>query len=103
MYTSAELQLLRNADPGVKIPSIDTPTGDPLAAASLKPLTSLENNAVPGVSYDPTENLVRVTAAGTVLSGYNFGSSGIPHFVNGLTSRVFGPHNGRTQGHKVPH
>src|SRR5271166_4967755 len=26
-----------------------------------------------------------------------------PHFANGLTSRLFGPHKGRTEGLKVPH
>ena len=41
MYTATEIQLLRNADPGVQIPGIDTPTGNPLPASSLKPLSSI--------------------------------------------------------------
>jgi hypothetical protein len=35
MITSAEIQLIRNADPGVKLPGIDTPTGNLLPASSL--------------------------------------------------------------------
>ena len=73
MYTSAEIQLLRNADPGVKIPGIDTAAGNPLSQSSLKQLSAL--NSLPGVSYNATQNLVRITAAGTNLSGYNFGSA----------------------------
>src|SRR5271165_213894 len=75
MYTSAELQLLRNADAGVKIPGIDTPAGNPLSTASLKQLNSLATSPSAGVFYDAAQNRVYVLKAGAVLSGYNFGSA----------------------------
>ncbi|RBP17695.1 peptidase M10/serralysin-like protein [Roseiarcus fermentans] len=73
MYTSVELQLLRNADPGVKIPGIDTPTGNLLAKATLKPLSAI--GAGLPFSYDPSQNVVYVTQAGAVLSGYDLGNA----------------------------
>ncbi len=74
MYTSAELQLLRNADPGVQLPGIDTPAGNPLEAASLKPLSSLPSSGGP-VSYNAKTNVVYITQAGATISGYNFGNA----------------------------
>ena len=75
MYTSAELQLLRNADPGVEIPGIDTKTGNPLALTALKTLSSLPTDAHSGVYYDPHSNQVHVMQAGVVLNGYDFGDA----------------------------
>ena len=35
MATSAEIQMIRNADPGAILPGIDTPTGNPEPASAL--------------------------------------------------------------------
>ena len=45
MLTSAQIQLIRNADPGVKLPGIDTPTGNPLSASSLVNYTQVSSPA----------------------------------------------------------
>ena len=73
MYTSTEIQLLRNSDPGIQIPGIDTPAGNPLTKTSLKPLSAI--TGAEGFVYVPSLNLVRVTQPGAVLSGYDFGSA----------------------------
>ncbi|MGO9423386.1 hypothetical protein [Roseiarcus sp.] len=83
MYTSAEIQLLRNADPGVKIPGIDTPTGNPLATTSLKPLGALPSSG--SITYSPGNNTVYVKQAGAVLSGYDFGSATVMVEANNVT------------------
>ena len=75
MYTSAELQMLRNADPGARLPGIDTPTGNPLAAGSLTSYLSLTTNGHAPYFYDPIHNRICVTQNGAVLSGINFGSA----------------------------
>ena len=77
MYTSTELQLLRNADPGVKIPGIDTPTGNPLAAGSLKSLGSFPTSSASPIFYNQSTNTVYINQAGAVVSGYDFGSATI--------------------------
>jgi Right handed beta helix region len=85
MYTSAELQLLRNADPGVKIPGIDTPVGNPLSASSLKSLSSLPTNSTAPVFYQPQYNRVVISRAGTVVSGYNFDDATVYVNANNVT------------------
>ena len=86
MYTATEIQLLRNADPGVQIPGIDTPTGNPLPASSLKPLSSITTayGAAP-FYYVPAWNEVVVTTPGTVLSGYDFGSATVDVAADNVT------------------
>ena len=44
MITSAEIQLIRNADPGAVLPGIDTHTGNPLPASSLVNYTTITQN-----------------------------------------------------------
>jgi len=85
MYTSAELQSLRNADPGVQIPGIDTPVGNPLAASSLKPLSSMTTNTSAPFYYSAQYNRVVVQQAGAVLSGYNFGAATIDVGASNVT------------------
>jgi hypothetical protein len=85
MYTSAELQSLRNADPGVKVPGIDTPAGNPLSVSSLKTLSSLSTNSTSPFYYLAQYNEVIVRQAGTVLSGYNFGSAEVVVEANNVT------------------
>ncbi len=86
MITSAELQLLRNADPGAVLPGIDTPEGNQLAASSLKSVTSITTNNI-GVPfyYNPKYNSVTVTQAGAVLNGYNFGTATVSIQANNVT------------------
>ena len=45
MVTSAEIQMIRNADPGAILPGIDTPTGNPDPASSLMSYTQITQNA----------------------------------------------------------
>ncbi len=85
MYTSTELQLLRNADPGVKLPGIDTPAGNPLAAASLKPLSSIPTSAGGPLYYNAKTNTVSIGQAGAIVSGYNFGNATIAVCASNVT------------------
>jgi hypothetical protein len=85
MYTSTELQLLRNADPGVKIPGVDTPTGNPLAGASLKPLSSIPTSGASSITYSPSTNTVYINQAGAVVSGYDFGNATIHVMADNVT------------------
>jgi hypothetical protein len=45
MATNAQIQMLRALDPGVVIPGIDTPTGDPLPTSQLESWTTLTTNS----------------------------------------------------------
>ena len=74
MYTSAELQMLRNADPTAILPGIDTQTGvEP--GTVLTSYLSLTTNGHAPYFYDPVHNRICVTQNGAVLSGINFGSA----------------------------
>ncbi len=83
MYTSQELQMLRNADPGAVLPGVDTPTGN------LRPVGDLISALSPPQGapwiYDPIHNRVIVTKAGAVLNGINFGSVTLDIGVNNVT------------------
>lgn len=85
MTTSAEIQLIRNADPGAKLPGIDTPTGNPLSASSLLNYTQITQNKSAPYYYDPASNNVFVTQNGAVLSGINFGSASLTIEANNVT------------------
>ena len=61
VYTSAELQMLRNADPGVVLPGIDTPEGNPLPVASLTLASQITTSRSAPYYYDPVNNRVCVT------------------------------------------
>ena len=56
MTTSAEIQMIRNADPGAILPGIDTPTGNPDPASSLMSYTQITQNAKGRltITYRPT-------------------------------------------------
>ena len=45
MYTAAEIQMIRNLDPGAVLPGIDTKTGNPVAASSLIDVTKITQNS----------------------------------------------------------
>jgi serralysin len=80
-----ELALLRAADPKAVLPGIDTPTGNPLAASALKPLSSISTNSIAGFYYNAAENEVVITQAGAVVSGYNFGNATVMVDANNVT------------------
>jgi hypothetical protein len=82
MITSAEIQLIRNADPGAKLPGIDTPTGNLLPASSLISYTQVANAPF---YYVASENTVFVTQNGAVLSGINFGTASVNIDANNVT------------------
>jgi hypothetical protein len=75
MITAAEIQMIRNADPGAVLPGIDTPTGNPYATSTLLDVTKITQNSKAPYFYKPSENDVYVTQAGAVLSGINFGTA----------------------------
>jgi hypothetical protein len=75
MYTAAEIQMIRNIDPGAALPGIDTKTGNPVAASSLIDVTKITQNSKSPYYYVPSRNAVYVTQAGAVLSGINFGTA----------------------------
>ena len=85
MYTSAELQLLRNADPGAVLPGVDTPEGNPLPVASLTPASQITQNQSAPYFYDPVSNTVVVKQDGAVLSGINFGTASVAIAANNVT------------------
>ena len=85
MYTSTELQLLRDADPGAQLPGIDTPAGNPLAPGSLEPLTSMTTSSTAPFFYDPMNNVVYVKQEGATLSGYNLGSATVEVDASNVT------------------
>ena len=55
MATSAEIQMIRNADPGAILPGIDTPTGNPDPASSLMSYTQITQNAKGSPYYYDTD------------------------------------------------
>ena len=86
MATSAEIQMIRNADPGAILPGIDTPTGNPDPASSLMSYTQITQNAKGSpYYYVPANNEVIVTQSGAVLSGINFGSATLAIEANNVT------------------
>ena len=86
MITSAEIQLIREADPGAILPGIDTPTGNLDPVSSLKSLATITQNSKGApYYYNPTNNTVVVTQNGAVLSGINFGSATLVLSANNVT------------------
>lgn len=86
MISSAEIQMIRNADPGAILPGIDTPAGNPDPASSLMSYTQITQNAKGApYYYIPANNEVIVTQSGAVLSGINFGSATLAIEANNVT------------------
>ena len=87
MISSAEIQMIRNANPGAVLPGIDTPTGNPVPASSLTNYTTITQNpsGAPYYYYIPAVNEVVVTQNGAVLSGINFGSATVTIEANNVT------------------
>src|SRR5262245_23607909 len=85
MITAAQIQMVRNADPGAVLPGIDTLTGNPYATSSLLDVTKLTQNSSAPYYYVPSRNAVYVTQAGAVLSGINFGTATVIINANDVT------------------
>ena len=79
MITAADIQTIRDNDPGAVLPGIDTMTGNPYATSSLLDVTKISQNTKAPYYYSPSANIVYVTQAGAVLSGINFGSATVHH------------------------
>src|ERR1700734_1758503 len=85
MITAADIQTIRNNDPGAVLPGIDTMTGNPYATSSLLDVTKITQNNQAPYYYSPSANVVYVTQAGAVLSGINFGSATVLIEANNVT------------------
>jgi len=85
MITAADIQMVRNFDPGGVLPGIDTMTGNPYAASTLLDVTKLTHNSSAPYFYTPSNNTVTVTQAGAVLSGINFGTATVDIGANNVT------------------
>ncbi len=85
MITAADIQTIRNNDPGAVLPGIDTMTGNPYATSSLLDVTKITQNFKAPYYYSPSKNAVYVFQAGAVLSGINFGSATVFIEANNVT------------------
>ena len=55
MITAAEIQMIRNADPGAVLPGIDTKTGNPYATSTLLDVTKITQNSSAPYFYTPSQ------------------------------------------------
>ncbi|MGH9678112.1 MAG: hypothetical protein ACRD36_13495, partial [Candidatus Acidiferrum sp.] len=85
MITAADIQMIRNADPGAVLPGIDTKTGNPDSTYSLLNVTKITQNSKAPYFYSPYRNTVFVTQNGAVLSGINFGTATVTINANNVT------------------
>jgi hypothetical protein len=85
MITAAQIQTIRDNDPGAILPGIDTMTGNPYATSSLLDVTKITQNSNAPYYYSPSANIVYVTQAGAVLSGINFGDATVIIDANNVT------------------
>ena len=63
MITAADIQMIRNNDPGAVLPGIDTMTGNPYATSTLLDVTKITQNSKAPYYYSPS-NKHRVRQAG---------------------------------------
>ena len=85
MATNAEIQMLRTLDPGVVIPGIDTPIGNPLPTSQLQSWTTLTTNQNAPVFYSAVDQAVVVKGNNVVLNGYNFSGTDVMVWGNNCT------------------
>src|SRR3984957_8790517 len=85
MITAAQIQTIRDNDPGAILPGIDTMTGNPYPTSSLLDVTKITQNSNAAYYYSPSQNTVYVNQAGAVLSGINFGSATVAINANNVT------------------
>ena len=85
MITAAQIQTIRDNDPGAILPGIDTMTGNPYATSSLLDITKITQNSNAPYYYSPSANIVYVNQAGAVLSGINFRDATVIIDANNVT------------------
>ena len=85
MITAAEIQMIRNFDPGAVLPGIDTMTGNPYATSTLLDVTKSPTIPARLTFTRLPENTVTVTQADAVLSGINFGTATVDIGANNVT------------------
>ena len=85
MITAADIQEIRNNDPGAVLPGIDTMTGNPYATSSLLDVTKITQNSKAPIYYNPSTNTVYVFQSGAVLSGIDFGDATVLIQANNVT------------------
>jgi hypothetical protein len=85
MITAAEIQLIRNTDPGAVLPGIDTMTGNPYVTSSLVNVTTLTQNSKAPIFYAASRNTVYITQNNAVVSGINFGDATVDIAANNVT------------------
>ena len=85
MITAADIQTIRNDDPGAVLPGIDTMTGNPYATSSLLDVTKITQNSKAPYYYAPSTNSVYVKQAGAALSGINFDDATVQIDANNVT------------------
>ena len=69
MATTSELQAIKNANPTLSIPGLDTSVGLQVAETSLKSPQAL--TGIPGVYYNASQHIVVVYQSGVTLSGFD--------------------------------
>jgi hypothetical protein len=70
MITAADIQIIRNADPGAVLPGIEM-TGKTYATSTPLDVTKITQNSTARYFYTPSRNTGIVTQAGAVLSSIN--------------------------------
>jgi hypothetical protein len=85
MITAAQIQTIRDNDPGAILPGIDTMTGNPYATSSLLDVTKITQNSTAPYYYSAAANIVYVNQAGAALSGINFGGATVIIDANNVT------------------
>jgi Right handed beta helix region len=85
MLSAAQIKTIRDNDPGVVLPGIDTMTGNPYAPSTLLDLTKITQNTHAPFYYVPSSNTVFVMQSGIVLRGINFGDAAVILDANNVT------------------
>ena len=85
MATASELQAIKNANPSLSIPTLDTSAGLAIAPSSLKSPAILADMA--GVYYDPARHIVLVHGDGVTLEGIDFTGLTVMVQANNVTVR----------------
>jgi hypothetical protein len=84
MITAADIQMIRNADPGAVLPGIDTMTGNTYATSTLLDVTKIIHNSTAPYFYTPSRNTVTVTHPGAVRSSINPGTATVMKALKAL-------------------
>ncbi len=83
MASMSELQAIKDANPTLSIPGLDTSVGLQIAEASLKSPQTL--TGMPGVYYNASQHIVVVYQAGVELSGFDLTGLSVMVQANNVT------------------